>query len=89
MGRARASSARRWFAANVRAYRYERGLSQGRLAEAAKISRGEVQKIESARVDVGLDIIARLATALDVEIGALFAKARMGSRPVGAPRKQG
>jgi transcriptional regulator with XRE-family HTH domain len=52
-------------AANVRARREAVGLTQEALAEEAQIELRYVQKIEAAAQGVSLDVLLRLADALD------------------------
>jgi transcriptional regulator with XRE-family HTH domain len=51
--------------------RMERGLSQERLAQKARISRVYVNKLETQKQDPRLSIVAKLAAALRVKIGDL------------------
>ena len=60
------------FARNLREYRRKSGLTQAKLAEKADVSTHYVAMIELARNFPKADIIERLATALDIEIYALF-----------------
>jgi transcriptional regulator with XRE-family HTH domain len=55
------------FAANMRRLRNARGLSQEALAHEAGVNRSYLARIEAGRPYVGLDIIGRLAEALEVE----------------------
>jgi transcriptional regulator with XRE-family HTH domain len=49
-------------------------LSQEALAERSGVSRPTISRIErGAAVDVGLDVIERLARALDISVAKLFA----------------
>jgi transcriptional regulator with XRE-family HTH domain len=55
------------FAANMRRLRNAKGLSQEALAHEAGVNRSYLARIEAGRPYVGLDIIGRLAEALEVE----------------------
>ena len=55
----------------LRQMRREQGLSQETLARRAKISRVYVNKLETRKQDPRLSVVAKLATALKVKIGAL------------------
>lgn len=57
---------------NVRAHRVEKLLSQEELGFAAGLDRTFISQVERARVNVSVDNIERLATALDVEPTRLF-----------------
>jgi transcriptional regulator with XRE-family HTH domain len=52
------------FAARLREVRSSRGLTQAELARAAKIAVSYVWKLESAAAAPGIDLLARLASAL-------------------------
>jgi transcriptional regulator with XRE-family HTH domain len=58
---------RQIFATNLRVARAARRLSQEALAADAGIARRYLSQIETADTSVGLDIICRIATALDME----------------------
>lgn len=60
------------FGRNLRRLREERGLSQGALAERAGMDAAEIRRIESARRDPGVRVVARLAHALGVTAGELL-----------------
>jgi transcriptional regulator with XRE-family HTH domain len=62
-----------WVIANqVRARRREVGLTMVQVAEAAGISKGMLSKIENGQASPSLTTLARLATALDMPVTALF-----------------
>ena len=65
-------SARELLAVNLRMLRAERGLTKEELANLAGIDRGYVGQIESMARAVSVDIIDRLAHALDVAVVQLF-----------------
>jgi transcriptional regulator with XRE-family HTH domain len=58
---------RQIFATNLRIARAVRRLSQEALAADAGIARRYLSQIETADTSAGLDIICRLATALEME----------------------
>jgi transcriptional regulator with XRE-family HTH domain len=57
----------------VRAYRESRGLSLGNLAEKAGISKASLSKIEAGHGNPSLEVLRRIAEALNVPTGALLA----------------
>ncbi len=58
---------------NIQNIRYSRKLSQETLALTAEIDRSYISEIELAKSSVSLDILERLALALDVDPQALLA----------------
>jgi transcriptional regulator with XRE-family HTH domain len=60
------------FAANLRKTRIEAGLSQERLARAAKLHRTEISLLERGEREPRLSTIVRLANGLGVPAGALL-----------------
>jgi transcriptional regulator with XRE-family HTH domain len=65
----------------VRRLRLLRGLSQERLAELAGNSWKHVGQIERGQVNVGLDVLGRIAHALAVDVADLFVQPRGRRRP--------
>lgn len=59
-------------AQSVRAHRESRGLSLGSLAEKAGISKTSLSKIESGTANPSLEVLCRIAQALNVPIGSLL-----------------
>ena len=57
---------------NIAYYRRQKGLTQEQLAEKAGIERSRVNKTEIAWVGTSLDIIFKIADALEVEPYKLF-----------------
>ena len=57
----------------LRRLRLERGLSQEALAELADLNYKHIGKIELGKSDPGADVLVRLARALRVPVGELFA----------------
>jgi transcriptional regulator with XRE-family HTH domain len=77
---------------NLRLLRTARGLSQERLAVDAGVARGWLSQIELEKGNVTLDLLDRLAKALEVPVGLLLAEPEPGvARPQPLPngRKQG
>lgn len=62
------------FGARLREVRLAKGISQEALAEEADLHRTYVSSVERGERNVSLVNIARLATALGVEIRELFPK---------------
>lgn len=65
--KAKLVSLRDVLAYNVRANRVEKSLSQEELGFAAGLDRTFISQVERARVNISVDNIERIATALDVE----------------------
>lgn len=65
-------AARARVAINVRRLRTTREISQERLAELAGNTAKHIGQIERGEVNVGLDILERIAAALAVDIADLF-----------------
>jgi transcriptional regulator with XRE-family HTH domain len=63
---------RKALAQNVRQLREARGMSQEDLADAAQIDRTYVSAIERQRYAVSIDVLERLAEALEVEPSQLL-----------------
>ncbi len=72
---------RQTVATNLRRMRRERGLSQEALAWDAGINRSHMAVIETGKSWVRLDIIAKLAAALEVEPHELLVMPKRGRRP--------
>ena len=62
------------FGSRVRELRHERGISQEALALAAGIDRTYLPGIEKGVRNVSLEVIERLATALEIPIREFFSK---------------
>ena len=60
------------FAANLRRLRHAKGISQEELAHQAGINRSYMSKLEKGASYPGLEIIAKLATVLEVEPAELL-----------------
>jgi len=59
---------------NLRALRTAKSLSQERLAADAGVDRAWVSELEREQGNTSVDLLDRLAEALDVPIAALFAE---------------
>ncbi len=57
---------------NIAYYRKKRGLTQEQLAEKAGVERSRISKTEIAWVGTSLDMVYRIADALDIEPYKLF-----------------
>jgi transcriptional regulator with XRE-family HTH domain len=62
---------RRRVGRNIRRLRLLHGLSQERLAEAARRDTKHVGEVERGRVDVGLDFLASIAATLSIPLADL------------------
>lgn len=60
------------FAAKLRELRHSRGLTQAALGRAAEITTSYVGRLESGGAAPGIDLVARLAKALDTTIQELL-----------------
>jgi transcriptional regulator with XRE-family HTH domain len=60
------------FAANLRRLRQAKEMSQEELAYTAEVNRTYLSKLEKGASYVGLEIIGKLATVLDVEPAELL-----------------
>jgi transcriptional regulator with XRE-family HTH domain len=69
------------FAANLRRLRHAKGISQKDLAHEAGINRSYMSRLEKGASYPGLEIIAKLATVLEVEPTELIKVA--GRQPKG------
>ncbi len=63
---------RQAFGLRLRSLREERGLSQETFANAARVHRTYLSSVERGQRNVSLDIIMRLADALDLPAAQLF-----------------
>lgn len=68
------SEVRRAFGLAVRIFRERHGWSQAQLAEASKIDRAYISRIELGNVDPGLEMQRRLADALGITHTELIAQ---------------
>ncbi|NOU27133.1 MAG: helix-turn-helix transcriptional regulator [Polyangiaceae bacterium] len=74
-------------AANVRAIRRRRDLTQAALAERADLEVRQLQRVESGKMDCGIVALAAIAAALEVPIGRLFRVASLPAPTRGRPRR--
>ncbi|MDO4289731.1 MAG: helix-turn-helix transcriptional regulator [Eggerthellaceae bacterium] len=58
--------------ANIRVAREQQGISQRRFALMTGTSRSYLWKIESGNADVGIEVLCRIAHALDVDVKDLI-----------------
>ena len=63
---------RQVLAANLKAARQARGLSQDELAKAARLHRCRVDSVEAGTRNIDIDNVERLADALGIEPADLF-----------------
>jgi transcriptional regulator with XRE-family HTH domain len=72
---------RQLFATNLRRLRHERKVSQEQLANDAEVDRAYLSRVERAVTYVGLEIIGKLATILEVDPAEFFRRpTRSGTR---------
>jgi transcriptional regulator with XRE-family HTH domain len=72
---------------NVRKLRVRRGLSQERLALEAQLERVSISQLERKQVNLGVDSLGKIATALECEIFELFIRPQEGEEaPSNLPR---
>lgn len=55
-------------ARNIKQLREQRGLSQNELTKLAQLPRGYISEIERSQPDLTLDVLSRIAAALDVPV---------------------
>jgi transcriptional regulator with XRE-family HTH domain len=60
------------FALNVRRLRSERGLSQCQLAAKAELDRSYLSRLENARNNAALELVAKIADVLGVKPAELL-----------------
>src|SRR5258707_15007713 len=71
----RPADVKRQFGAAIRAHRLRLGMSQEALAERAELHRTYITDVERGVRNLSLESISKLARALDLSIGSLFAPA--------------
>jgi transcriptional regulator with XRE-family HTH domain len=74
---------RQLFATNLRRLRHARKVSQEQLAHDAEVDRAYLSRVERAVTYVGLEIIEKLATILEVDPVEFFQRPSRGSRRKG------
>ena len=65
-------------ARNVRVHRAIQEFSQGGLADAAGTTQRTVSRIEARKANPTVETLSKIATALRIEVDALFAKPERG-----------
>lgn len=71
-GRLAVMNLRNRVALNIQDLRRARDLSQEELAMRSDVSRGHMGKVENAKFAASLDLLERIAKALNVDPSALF-----------------
>jgi transcriptional regulator with XRE-family HTH domain len=72
---------RQLFATNLRRIRHQRKLSQEQLAHDAEVDRAYMSRVERAVTYVGLEIIGKLASILEVDPAEFLRRpSRTGAR---------
>ena len=57
---------------NLKIARIRKGLSQNQLAEIVKVSPATISKLECGKLNPRIDVVKRLAKALDVSVSELI-----------------
>jgi transcriptional regulator with XRE-family HTH domain len=78
MGRRDIYAARHILARNLRRLRRAQKMTQEQLANAAGLRQALISELESGKLDVRIDTLSRLATALDSSMAELFDETRRG-----------
>lgn len=78
----------KWIGANITGLRIKAGISQERLAAQIDREPNYLQKVEYGTTVPSLEVIVRLATALDVRPAVLLKPARQPSRRRGRPARK-
>jgi len=63
---------RQVFAKNIKRYRLNKNMSQEKLAELSELHRTYISDVEREMRSISLDNIAKIASALEVEVNKLF-----------------
>lgn len=74
---------RQIFASNVRRLRAEKKLSQEALADKAEMDRSYLSTVETSATNIGLDLVEKIAAALNVESADLLKKPSKSAGPRG------
>lgn len=61
-----------WVIENIKAIRKAKGLSQKDLAEKSSLTPSQFSLIENGKQQPGINILVRIASALEVEVGEFF-----------------
>jgi transcriptional regulator with XRE-family HTH domain len=78
MGRRDIYAARHILARNLRRLRRAQKMTQEQLANAAGLRQALISELESGKLDVRIDTLSRVATALDSSMAELFDETRRG-----------
>jgi transcriptional regulator with XRE-family HTH domain len=78
MARRDVYAARHILARNLRRLRRARTMTQEQLANAAGLRQALISELESSKIDVRIDTLSRLATALGSSMADLFEEAKRG-----------
>jgi transcriptional regulator with XRE-family HTH domain len=62
------------FGRTIREIRLELGLSQEKLAQKVKVSRNFLGSVERGESSLSLEVVERLARAMDIRLSDLFIK---------------
>jgi transcriptional regulator with XRE-family HTH domain len=84
---ARVSLQLSYIAANLRAARHRRELTQQQVAASAKVDLRFLQRVEQGQNNLSVAILVALADVLRVPVASLFKKATMTKPTRGRPRK--
>jgi transcriptional regulator with XRE-family HTH domain len=76
MARGDSQAGRRILARNLRRLRLERKLTQDVLADEAGLRQALISELESGKIDVRLDTLQRIASALNARLSELFDEGR-------------
>jgi len=71
---------RQVYAANLRRFRHEKGLSQEELAYEADVDRTYISKLETGATYVGLEILGKIADVLGVDPSVFLVPHKRGPR---------
>lgn len=85
MATSKSGSLDRAVGARIRMLRVNRGISQVVLAERIGVTSQQVQRYERGAVRVGASRLARIASVLEVSVGAFFESAQAGSAGLKSP----
>ncbi|MFV8473954.1 Dam family site-specific DNA-(adenine-N6)-methyltransferase [Mycoplasma sp. Z407A] len=62
---------------NIKNIRKEKKASQDYIAEVALLDRGQLSKIESGKVNITIETVAKIAQALNVNVSSLFVNSQL------------
>ena len=78
MARQDIHAVRQILARNLRRLRLARKMTQEQLANAAGLRQALISELEAGKLDVRIETLSRLATALDSSMAELFDETRRG-----------